>query len=213
MKFTFRLLEILKDRKEKTRGLIQKIAARTGLERHQVAAMLYNKTQYISQEALGRICDFLVQEYKIDPQLLPAGNRLRKPRRTQGNGWSQTGPFAAVAGFEFELHGLLVQAHADRAPAAVSAGVIGRSPGTRLAVRDEHRPVAGIAMAGLDCCVNRPEMVPDPAGAFQVDAEEATQTTRRVTPRRLPSAEENQPRYVAESGAPARKATLPDAVE
>ncbi len=71
MKFTFRLLEILKDRKEKTRGLIQKIAARTGLERHQVAAMLYNKTQYISQEALGRICDFLVQEYKIDPQLLP----------------------------------------------------------------------------------------------------------------------------------------------
>lgn len=71
MKLNFRLKEILEERNSSQRGVINAIARDADLKRHQVAALLHNKAKYLSLETLERICAYLVDHHKVDPQLLP----------------------------------------------------------------------------------------------------------------------------------------------
>ncbi len=70
MKVIIQLQKLLKEEKP-GRGIISEIAKATGLERHTVAALLKNDMKYVSLEAIGRICDFLVERKNVDPAILP----------------------------------------------------------------------------------------------------------------------------------------------
>ena len=70
MKLSIRLSSLLKDQLHR-RGLIQEIATHTGLERHTVAALLKNSAQYVSINALNKICTYLDQQKIVDADLLP----------------------------------------------------------------------------------------------------------------------------------------------
>ncbi len=66
MHYVFRLAELLghtPDRKKRP-GTIKAIVDYTGLDRHQVSALLKNEAKYIPMEALSRICEYLI-EYGI----------------------------------------------------------------------------------------------------------------------------------------------------
>jgi DNA-binding Xre family transcriptional regulator len=71
MKLTFRLKEILEERRLNRRGIIKEITSRTSLERHQVAALLKNKVNYLSLDTLSQICDYLARYHGVDASLLP----------------------------------------------------------------------------------------------------------------------------------------------
>ena len=63
MRYAFRLAELLghtPDRKKRP-GTIKAIVEYTGLDRHQVAALLKNEAKYIPLEALSRLCDYLIE--------------------------------------------------------------------------------------------------------------------------------------------------------
>lgn len=71
MKVRFRLAEILKEFGSLGRGTIKKIADETGLERHQVSALLKNEVQYLSLTSLGALCDYLINTHRINSYELP----------------------------------------------------------------------------------------------------------------------------------------------
>lgn len=71
MKVRFRLAEILKEFGSLGRGTIKKIADDTGLERHQVSALLKNEVQYLSLTSLGALCDYLINTHHINSYELP----------------------------------------------------------------------------------------------------------------------------------------------
>ena len=63
MRYAFRLAELLghtPDRRKRP-GTIKAIVEYTGLDRHQVAALLKNEAKYIPIEALSRLCDYLIE--------------------------------------------------------------------------------------------------------------------------------------------------------
>ena len=63
MRYAFRLAELLghtPDRRKRP-GTIKAIVEYTGLDRHQVAALLKNGAKYIPIEALSRLCDYLIE--------------------------------------------------------------------------------------------------------------------------------------------------------
>jgi hypothetical protein len=70
MKVIIRLAEHLGDSADH-RGVAARIELGTGIERHTVAALLRNEAKYVSLEALGRLCEYLVEEHKVDRRLLP----------------------------------------------------------------------------------------------------------------------------------------------
>ena len=69
MKLSLRLGHLLKHRRQ--RGLIREINEHTGVERHAISAFLNNTASYVSLDALGRICDYLIKVVQIDPTRLP----------------------------------------------------------------------------------------------------------------------------------------------
>jgi hypothetical protein len=71
MELSFRLAQILERLDAGGRGIIKRITDNTSLERHQVSAMLKNKVQYVSLQALSEICDYLIKHHDIDPATLP----------------------------------------------------------------------------------------------------------------------------------------------
>jgi hypothetical protein len=52
-------------------GTIKSIVEHTGLDRHQVAALLKNEAKYIPLEALSRICDYLIDHGYASAEQLP----------------------------------------------------------------------------------------------------------------------------------------------
>lgn len=73
MRYAFRLAEILghsPDRRKRP-GTIKAIVEHTGLDRHQVAALLKNEAKYIPLEALSRLCDYLIDQGHARPSELP----------------------------------------------------------------------------------------------------------------------------------------------
>ncbi len=71
MKITIQLGRFVGEELQR-RGIIREIAQYTGLERHTIATLLKSNSKYVSLEALGRICDYLVHCRGVNPDLLPA---------------------------------------------------------------------------------------------------------------------------------------------
>jgi len=73
MRYAFRLAELLghtPDRKKRP-GTIKAIVEYTGLDRHQVAALLKNEAKYIPLDALSRLCDYLIEHGHARADELP----------------------------------------------------------------------------------------------------------------------------------------------
>lgn len=73
MRYSFRLAELLghsPDRRKRP-GTIKTIVEHTGLDRHQVAALLKNEAKYIPLEALSRLCDYLIDHGHATADQLP----------------------------------------------------------------------------------------------------------------------------------------------
>jgi hypothetical protein len=73
MRYSFRLAELVghKPDPRKRPGTIKAIVERTGLDRHQVAALLKNEVKYIPLHALSRICDYLIETGRVSADQLP----------------------------------------------------------------------------------------------------------------------------------------------
>lgn len=71
MQVRFRLAEILDEFRDTGRGIIKKISEETGLERHQVSALLKNDVQYLSLNSLGAICNYLINTHHMSVYELP----------------------------------------------------------------------------------------------------------------------------------------------
>lgn len=84
MRIALRLREALKVTGKLKRGLINKIATKTNLERHKISALLKNEVEYVSLRTLGEICDYLVEHEGIDSHTLPGILFGREP----DNFWS-----------------------------------------------------------------------------------------------------------------------------
>lgn len=73
MRLSFRLAELhnyTPDPKKRP-GVIKTICDHTGLDRHQVAALLRNEVKHIPLDALSRLCDYLVEQGLASPEQLP----------------------------------------------------------------------------------------------------------------------------------------------
>ncbi len=79
MRLAFRLAQVLDEQNDNQRGRISRICKHTSLERHQVAALLNNKVQYLSLTALAALSDYLVEQHKVDPRQLPGRLFGREP--------------------------------------------------------------------------------------------------------------------------------------
>lgn len=73
MRYSFRLAELLGHNPDPRRrpGTIKAIVDYTGLDRHQVAALLKNEVKYIPLKALSRLCDYLVEHGHTTADRLP----------------------------------------------------------------------------------------------------------------------------------------------
>ena len=73
MRYSFRLAELLGHVPDprKRPGTIKAIVDYTGLDRHQVAALLKNEVKYIPLKALSRICDYLIEHGHASADQLP----------------------------------------------------------------------------------------------------------------------------------------------
>ena len=73
MQYSFRLAELLGHVPDprKRPGTIKAIVEYTGLDRHQVAALLKNEVKYIPLKALSRLCDFLIEHGHASADQLP----------------------------------------------------------------------------------------------------------------------------------------------
>jgi len=73
MQYSFRLAELLGHVPDPRRrpGTIKAIVEYTGLDRHQVAALLKNEVKYIPIKALSRLCDYLIEHGHAEASQLP----------------------------------------------------------------------------------------------------------------------------------------------
>jgi Cro/C1-type helix-turn-helix DNA-binding protein len=73
MRYSFRLAEIVGHVPDPRRrpGTIKAICDHTGLDRHQVAALLKNEVKYIPLDALSKLCSFLIDRGYAKPDELP----------------------------------------------------------------------------------------------------------------------------------------------
>lgn len=73
MRYSFRLAELLGHvpNPRKRPGTIKAIVEYTGLDRHQVAALLKNEVKYIPLRALSRLCDYLIDHGHVSADQLP----------------------------------------------------------------------------------------------------------------------------------------------
>lgn len=73
MQYSFRLAELLGHVPDPRRrpGTIKAIVEYTGLDRHQVAALLKNEVKYIPLKALSRLCDYLIEHGHCNADQLP----------------------------------------------------------------------------------------------------------------------------------------------
>ena len=73
MRYSFRLAELLGHAPDprKRPGTIKAIVEHTGLDRHQVAALLKNEVKYIPLRALSRLCDYLIEHAQVSADELP----------------------------------------------------------------------------------------------------------------------------------------------
>lgn len=79
MRISIQLGKLVKHELSK-RGLIKRISERTGLERHTVSSLIHGTCKYVSLDALGKICKYLIDEDVLkDPSSLPGSLFGREP--------------------------------------------------------------------------------------------------------------------------------------
>ncbi|ADB16988.1 hypothetical protein Psta_2318 [Pirellula staleyi DSM 6068] len=73
MRYSFRLAEVVGHVPDprKRPGTIKNICEYTGLDRHQVAALLKNEVKYIPLDALSKLCDYLIERRFATAEELP----------------------------------------------------------------------------------------------------------------------------------------------
>ena len=73
MRYSFRLAKLVGHTPDprKRPGTIKQICEFTGLDRHQVAALLKSEVKYIPLEAIGKLCDYLLAKRLAKPKDLP----------------------------------------------------------------------------------------------------------------------------------------------
>src|SRR5687768_15731331 len=73
MRYSFRLAEVVNHVPDPRRrpGTIKAICEYTGLDRHQVAALLKNEVKYIPLDALSKLCDYLIERGYVSADELP----------------------------------------------------------------------------------------------------------------------------------------------
>jgi len=73
MRYSFRLAEVVGHMPDprKRPGTIKAICEYTGLDRHQVAALLKNEVKYIPLDALSKLCAYLIDRGFAKPDELP----------------------------------------------------------------------------------------------------------------------------------------------
>ncbi len=73
MRYSFRLAQLLGHVPDprKRPGTIKSIVEHTGLDRHQVAALLKNEVKYVPLKALSRLCDYLIEHGYMSADQLP----------------------------------------------------------------------------------------------------------------------------------------------
>ena len=73
MRYSFRLAKLVGHMPDprKRPGTIKQICEFTGLDRHQVAALLKSEVKYIPLEAIGKLCDYLLAKRLAKPKDLP----------------------------------------------------------------------------------------------------------------------------------------------
>ncbi len=73
MRYSIRLAELVGHVPDprKRPGTIKSIVEHTGLDRHQVAALLKNEAKYLPLDALSRICEYLIEQGVTTPDRLP----------------------------------------------------------------------------------------------------------------------------------------------
>ena len=72
MQVNFVLKKLLLDGGEPERGLINRLAAATNLNRHQVATLLNNQVKHLPMESLGAVCQYLMDHKGVSRTKLPA---------------------------------------------------------------------------------------------------------------------------------------------
>ena len=86
MRYSFRLAELVGHTPDpkKRPGTIKQICEFTGLDRHQVAALLKNEVKYIPLEAISKLCDYLIDRRYAkpgDPEPVPQPGAGTKSKR------------------------------------------------------------------------------------------------------------------------------------
>src|SRR3954454_24454693 len=73
MRYSFRLAEVVGHMPDprKRPGTIKNICEFTGLDRHQVAALLKNEVKYVTLDALSKLCAYLIERVKATADELP----------------------------------------------------------------------------------------------------------------------------------------------
>jgi hypothetical protein len=73
MRYSFRLAEVVGHVPDPRRrpGTIKAVCDYTGLDRHQVAALLKNEVKYIPLDALSKLCDYLIEKGFATAEELP----------------------------------------------------------------------------------------------------------------------------------------------
>src|SRR3954452_8511578 len=73
MRYSFRLAEVVGHMPDprKRPGTIKAICEYTGLDRHQVAALLKNEVKYVPLDALSKLCAYLIERGKATANELP----------------------------------------------------------------------------------------------------------------------------------------------
>ena len=88
MRYSFRLAELIGHMPDprKRPGTIKAIVDHTGLDRHQISALLKNEVKYIPLDALSRLCDYLVDHGFAAADQLPGALFAVQPEHFWGYG-------------------------------------------------------------------------------------------------------------------------------
>ena len=119
MRYSFRLSELLghvPDPKKRP-GTIKAIVEHTGLDRHQVAALLKNEVKYIPLKALSRLCDYLIEQGHATADQLPGALFAVEPEN------SRSEPTSSPEASQEPLPGDALVAEFQRASDAVTAAL------------------------------------------------------------------------------------------
>jgi DNA-binding Xre family transcriptional regulator len=123
MRVRFLLQQLLTRQGKSDHGIITEIEQATGIERHKVSRLINGKEDKVSLEHLGALCQFLIQDCRVDPRELPGALFELEPSRFLAllqnanrlhacfgvRQRKEARPFPWLAGADSFLHGKLLE--------------------------------------------------------------------------------------------------------